>query len=78
MTKVYYCIAGNFCGDFNLANWQIFHKSPKLIPPNTQARMRASATRNRVQNNAQRGRVQHTRIRQIKIRQQHFRSIRQL
>ena len=31
-----YGIAGNFCGDFNLTNWRIFTKSPKLIPPNTQ------------------------------------------
>ena len=30
-----YRIAGNFCGDFNLAIF--FTKSPKLIPPNTQA-----------------------------------------
>ena len=33
-----YGIAGNFCRDFNLANWQIFTKSPKLILPNTQVR----------------------------------------
>ena len=33
-------MAGNFCEDFNLANWRIgefFTKSPKLIPPNTRA-----------------------------------------
>ena len=36
-----YRIAGNFCGDFNLANWRFFFtKSPKLIPPNTQTRAR--------------------------------------
>jgi len=55
-----YCIAGNFCGDFNLANWRIFFtKLPKLIPPNTRAHVR-----NCVHNNAQRGRIH-----QIKIRQ---------
>ena len=65
-----YHIAGNFCGDFNLANWRIFFtKSPKLIPPNMQARLREYDAHNRVHNSAQWGHVQHTRIRQIKIRQ---------
>ena len=31
-----YRTARNFCGDFNLANWQFFFtKLPKLIPPDT-------------------------------------------
>ena len=42
-----YRIAGNFSGDFNLANWQFFFtKSLKLIPPN----MRASGMRVIVRN----------------------------
>ena len=49
--------------------WRIgefFTESPKLIPPNTRAcdYVRHAHARN----SAQRGRVRHTRIRQIKIR----------
>ena len=37
-TWLAYRIARNFCGDLNLANWQIFFtKLQKLIPPNTRA-----------------------------------------
>ena len=39
--KVEYRITVNFCGDFNLANWQFFFtKLPKLIALNTRARAR--------------------------------------
>ena len=40
-TEMEYRIAGKFCGDLN---WRIFFtKSPKLIPPNTRARVRVIA-----------------------------------
>ena len=48
-----HCIAGNFCGGFNLANLQIFYKLPKLIPPN----MRAHAFTHRTQSHIARNGV---------------------
>ena len=54
-----YRIAGNFCGDFNLANWRIFHQIAKM-----NSAKHVTSAHNHI---AQRGRVRWTRIHQIKI-----------